>query len=143
MRWLSIIMYRQVEKYLPRIHLRNQNMQSQSISPLSWSSDLDTSGSHGYGDFSSFGSSSCFSIDICPDLVLGAIAAASAAAGFLIYTAIINAAARRKKRDDNTFISFLLESSIGEVLKTLGKSFTEYCKLKIKFFFSYKYNKKI
>ena len=97
-----------------------QSKQSQSVSPLSWFSDLDTSENHGYGDFSSFGSSSCFSIDICPDLVLGAITAAATAAGLLIYLAIV-AAGRRKKREDNTFMS-----SIRELLNILGKLTTEY-----------------
>ena len=97
-----------------------QTMQSQSVSPASWFSDLDTSASHGsFGDFSSFGTASCFSIDICPDLLLAAISAAAAAAGLLIYSAIV-AAGKRKKRDNSNLFTSFLGSSFDEFMTILG-----------------------
>jgi hypothetical protein len=66
-----------------------------------WVSDLLGSGSGGHGGSYSggggYGSSpgSCFSIDICPDIILAVIAAAAAAAVYLLYTTIT---AGRKKR---------------------------------------------
>ena len=72
---------------------------SESSSSFGWVSDLlgSDSQSHGsYGGGGGFGSSSCFTIDICPDLILAAIAAAGAAAAYLLYTAIT--AGRRRKR---------------------------------------------
>ena len=73
--------------------------------------DLEGSDSSVYGSFSGFGADagSCFSLDICPDLVLAMVAAAAAAAAFLIYNAI-TVAGRRKKRsgtlnDDDSFLS--------------------------------------
>ena len=148
--YTPVKMYNNVKKFLPQIHLRNQNMQNlqnmqnrqgvqnrqnrqgsqnmqnrkgvqnmqtQSVSPLNWFSDLDASASHGYGgaDLTSFGTASCFSIDICPDLLLAAISAAAAAAGLLIYSAIV-AAGKRKKREDNDFFS----STLDEFMKILG-----------------------
>lgn len=50
---------------------------------------------------------SCFSIDICPDLILAAIAAAAAAAAFGLYIAITQAGRRRKRSDGSTEESFL------------------------------------
>ena len=45
--------------------------------------------SGGHGSYSGGGgSSSCFTIDICPDLLIAAIAAAAAGAFYLIYTGI-------------------------------------------------------
>ena len=69
----------------------------------SWQrSDLGVAEYGGHGSFSGGGmASSCFSIDICPDLILAAIAVAAAGAAFIIYQAI-TVAGRRKKRDDHT-----------------------------------------
>jgi len=67
-----------------------------------WVSDLMGSGSGGHGgSYSGGGSSpgSCFSIDICPDIILAVIAAAAAAAVYLLYTTIT---AGRKKRSSNS-----------------------------------------
>jgi hypothetical protein len=70
-----------------------------------WVSDLLGSGSGGHGGSYSggggYGSSpgSCFSIDICPDIILAVIAAAAAAAVYLLYTTIT---AGRKKRSTGT-----------------------------------------
>ena len=54
-------------------------------------------GGHGGGPMGS-----CFSIDICPDLILAAIAAAAAVAAFLIYQAIT--VAGRKKRSQSSWL---------------------------------------
>jgi hypothetical protein len=66
-------------------------------------SDLLGSGSGGHGSYSGggYGSNpgSCFSIDICPDIILAVIAAAAAAAVFLLYTTIT---AERKKRSSDS-----------------------------------------
>ena len=58
-------------------------------------------GGHGGGFM---GSDSCFSIDICPDLIFAAVAAAAAAGVYVIYQAIVTKGKRRRKRDsDNTW----------------------------------------
>ena len=100
------------QKYRP--FMQNMNpVQTQAASPFGWLSDLTGSDSNSYGSYSGHGASpgSCFSLDICPDLILAAIAAAAAAAAFLIYNAIV-AAGRRKKRsdgsDEDTFLSSFL-----------------------------------
>ena len=69
----------------------------------SWSrNDLGVAEYGGHGSFSSggVGSGSCLSIDICPDLILAAIAAAAGAAVFVIYQAITVAGRKRKKREE-------------------------------------------
>ena len=53
----------------------------------------DTGG--GYDDTSP---GSCFSLDICPDLILAAIAAAAAAGFYLLYITVTMAGRKRKKR---------------------------------------------
>jgi MFS superfamily sulfate permease-like transporter len=69
-------------------------------------SDLMGSGSGGHGGSYSggggYGTSpgSCFSIDICPDIILAVIAAAAAAAVYLLYTTIT---AGRKKRSSDSW----------------------------------------
>ena len=60
-------------------------------------SDSRPYGSYGGGS-SSFGSNSCFSIDICPDLIIAAVAAAAAAGVYLIYTAIVAKGKRRRRK---------------------------------------------
>ena len=63
--------------------------------------DLDQAEYNSHGSFSGGGGTgSCLSIDICPDLILAAIAVAAGGAVFLIYQAI-TVAGRRKKRDDH------------------------------------------
>ena len=91
-------------------------LQSAAPSGLSWLTDpLQGSSSSSYGSYGGgygLDPGSCFSLDICPDLILAAIAAAAAAAAFLIYNAIV-AAGRRRKRSgdsqDNFFLTFLQE----------------------------------
>ena len=92
-----------------------QAQQQQGPSGLAWlgnslglggGQDLQSSQSQPYGSYSSgYGGGSpggsCFSIDICPDLILAAIAAAAAAAAFGLYIAITQAG-RRKKRSDGS-----------------------------------------
>jgi len=70
--------------------------------------DLIGSGSSSYGD-SGGKTGSCFSIDICPDLILAAIAAAAAGAAFVIYQAITARGKKRRKRktDEEWFTSFV------------------------------------
>ena len=84
----------------------------QSSSGLSRLTDpLQGSSSSSYGSYGGGGygldPGSCFSLDICPDLILAAIAAAAAVAAFLIYNAIV-AAGRRKKREAGAGESFLV-----------------------------------
>jgi hypothetical protein len=98
------------QKYQPFMQNKNP-VQTQAASPFGWLSDLTGSDSNSYGSYSGHGASpgSCFSLDICPDLILAAIAAAAAAAAFLIYTAIV-AAGRRKKRSDGSYEDSILSS---------------------------------
>lgn len=84
-----------------------QNMQQPSTQGQGFLADLlgsgtlagGYSGSHGSygGGYGSGPMGSCFSIDICPDLILAAIAAAAAAAAFLIYQAIVTKGKRRRR----------------------------------------------
>ena len=86
--------------------------------------DLKNSPSHhssyGYGGGSyggtggSFGSlslggsgSSCFALNICPDLLLAGVAAGGAAAAYLLYTAITVKAGRKKREADSSFYTGL------------------------------------
>ena len=60
---------------------------------------MQAAASGGYGSYSGGSSGGdCFTIDICPDLLLAAIAAASAGAFYLIYINITKSSAKRKKR---------------------------------------------
>ena len=47
------------------------------------------------------GGTNCYSVDICPDLLLAAIAAAAALAFYLIYMAITMVPVGRKRRKRN------------------------------------------
>ena len=90
--------------------LKYQAGQQQSPG-LGWLTDpLQGSSSSSYGSYGGgygLDPGSCFSLDICPDLILAAIAAAAAVAAFLIYNAIV-AAGRRKKREAGAGESFLV-----------------------------------
>ena len=55
------------------------------------------SSSGGYSDMSS-SSGSCFSLDICPDIILALIAAAAAGGFYFIYITITMAGKRRRRR---------------------------------------------
>ena len=70
--------------------------------------DLVGSGSNSYGDVGG-NTGSCFSIDVCPDLILAAIAAAAAGAAFVIYQAITARGKKRRKREkDDTWLTRLI-----------------------------------
>lgn len=60
--------------------------------------------SGGYGGGSG---SDCFTIDICPDLLIAGIAAAAAGAFFLIYQGITMAVRRRKRSVSDTVMDSL------------------------------------
>ena len=72
-------------------------------------SDVDRTGSLSqlFGSFSSGGgyedsgsnSGSCFSLDICPDILLALIAAAAAAGFYFLYITITMAGRRRRRRE--------------------------------------------
>ena len=93
--------------------------------------------SGGHGSYSGGGGSdSCFTIDICPDLLIAAIAAASAGAFYLIYTGITMASARRRKRsssympnddDLNDSISFATDLSPFTDILFGGNSSSFFC----------------
>ena len=53
--------------------------------------------SGGYSDMSS-SAGSCFSLDICPDIILALLAAAAAAGFYFIYITITMAGRRRRRR---------------------------------------------
>ena len=67
-------------------------------------SDLDTTGTDllgslsGGGDHGMTESGSCFSLDICPDLILALIAAAAAAGFYFLYITITMAGRKRKRK---------------------------------------------
>ena len=102
--------------------------------------DQQASQSQQYGSFSGGGyggspGGSCFSIDICPDLILAAIAAAAAAAAFFLYITITGAG-RRRKRSDGSKEASVLDSLVQAWLPRhaglsdlfhLGRKSTRYC----------------
>ena len=63
--------------------------------------NLQQSASSHYGSYSGGGSSSCFKLDICPDLLLAGLVAAFAAIFYLLHTAITMKG--RKKRRSLSF----------------------------------------
>ena len=104
-----------------------QAQQQQAPSGLAWLGNslglgggqdpLQSSQSQPYGSYASgYGGGSpggsCFSIDICPDLILAAIAAAAAAAAFGLYIAITQAGRRKKRSDGSVEEESFLDSFI-------------------------------
>lgn len=82
---------------------------------------LQTSAQSLFGSFSGHGGGSgsdCFTIDICPDLLIAGIAAAAAAAFFLIYQGI-TMAVRRRKRDSSPESFFWEDLMLGKVVTVL------------------------
>ena len=70
--------------------------------------DFGLAGSHSGGGYAT---SSCLTVDICPDLLFAAIAAAAAAGFYLIYEAITVKGRRRKRslffnRDQTSIFNF-------------------------------------
>ena len=109
--------YSAAQKYQPYMQ-RIQGFQSQPSLASGWRGDSSASGTDQYGSHSGDGYSdtpggSCFSIDICPDLLLAALAAV-AAAGFLAIYIAITMAGKRKKRSDESEVT--LFSSISDIL---------------------------
>ena len=86
-----------------------QNMQASNINRLGAAGNgLDlfgAGGGHGHrfgsfqGGLSDAGSDSCFSINVCPDLIFAAVAAAAAVGVYYTYTAITTKGRKRRKRD--------------------------------------------
>ena len=71
-----------------------------SIYPSVQNNRLQSSAQSLFGSFSGGGGgggSDCFTIDICPDILIAAIAAAAAGAFYLIYQGITMAMRRRKR----------------------------------------------
>ena len=101
--------YNAAQKYLPYM----QNMQSDSMG-----SGTQLFGSHSGGGYGDTPTGSCFSIDICPDLLLAALAAAAAAGFFAIYIAITMAGKRKKRSSESDSSSF--QSVFADIL-SLGK----------------------
>lgn len=109
-------MNRAAQRYRPYMNY-NMNMnnvrngQSQTSPSYSWYNDLMGSPSSGYGHEDPGGS--CFSIDICPDLIIAAITAAAAVAAVAIFNAIGVAAAGKRSfgsffgHHASEFINFL------------------------------------
>ena len=89
-------MNRAAQMYRPNMNY-NMNMNNvrnrQSQTSPSWYGDLMGSPSSGYGGHDEPGGS-CFSIDICPDLIIAAITAAAAVAAVAIFNAIVVAGKR-------------------------------------------------
>ena len=104
--------------------------------------DLQSSQSQMYGSFSGGGyghdmgtpGGSCFSIDICPDLILALITAAGAAAALGFYLAIVAAGKRRKRSLEESPWSPLLQPLVSSMFGLLGSltfnyfSVTSYCR---------------
>ena len=80
-------------------------------------------GSFSGGGYGSTPPGSCFSIDICPDLLLAALAAA-AAAGFVAIFIAITMAGKRRKRSEESQLSIL--SSISDILNLGNGRFKDF-----------------
>ena len=66
---------------------------------------LKAAASGGHGSYSGgSGGMECFTLDICPDLLISGLTAAAAAAFYFIYQAITVKAAGRKKRSFQNFV---------------------------------------
>ena len=89
--------------------------QGQSVAGLAWMGNrrlgMEAAATQLQGSFSGGGygggmpGGSCFSIDICPDLILALITAAAAAAALGLYLLIVGAGKRRKRSaSDEEFI---------------------------------------
>ena len=104
--------------------------------------------SYGHGSFGSLSlggaGSSCFSLNICPDLLLAAVAAGGAAAVYLLYTAITTKAGR-KKRSLTFFDSFEFWEAVNygrPLLLTLCKEVRQlplFCLDRTYFIFAHKF----
>ena len=108
----------------PYMQQRLQGFQSQPSQGFSRQGDSSASGtqlfgSHSGGGYEDTPSGSCFSIDICPDLLLAALAAA-AAAGFLAIFIAITMAGKRKKRSDKSEVTLL--NSLSDILNLGNKT---------------------
>ena len=99
----------------------NQNNQNQASSAFGLLNDMAGSNSYNHGSFSSSGidAGSCFSIDICPDLVLALVAALAALASYLIYNAITVAGKRKKRSEEVGFFSSVADA-ISPSIQKLG-----------------------
>ena len=90
----------------PYLHSYYPAILGRRAGPGGTTSDLDTTGSDllgslsGGGDhgMSGSGSGSCFSLDICPDLILALIAAAAAGGFYFLYITITMAGRKRKRK---------------------------------------------
>lgn len=100
--------------------------------PRLQASETISSNGGNYGSFGSHGSysgmssgTSCFTIDICPDLLIAIIAAAAAGAFFFLYQAITVAGRkkRRKRRNiQNTDASIVFDlAALGKLILFDGK----------------------
>ena len=105
--------YSAAQKYLPYA----QNMHNSD----SLASSMQLFGTHSGGGYGGSSSGSCFSVDICPDLLLAGIAAAAAAGVFVIYAAITMAAERKKRSSKSGSNSF--QSVLANIIN-LGKIFS-------------------
>ena len=92
--------------YYPRVppHLHSYYADLVSRRLGAATSDLNPTGTDLLGSFSSDGmtgaggSGSCFSLDICPDLILALIAAAAAGGFYFLYITITMAGRKRKRK---------------------------------------------
>ena len=92
--------------YYPRVPPHLQSYYGRRVGPggPGASSDLDTTGTDllgslsGGGDYGMSQSGSCFSLDICPDLILALIAAAAAGGFYFLYITITMAGRKRKRK---------------------------------------------
>ena len=86
-------------------NLKSKASSSSLLSLFGGGGDLQGSSSDSYGSYGGgYGvdPGSCFSLDICPDLILAAIALAAAVAAFVLYQTITMAGKRRKREADQS-----------------------------------------
>ena len=96
--------YYSQNSYYPWVPPHLQSYYGAIVGRRGASSDLDTTGSDllgslsGGGDYGMSQSGSCFSLDICPDLILALIAAAAAGGFYFLYITITMAGRKRKRK---------------------------------------------
>ena len=102
---------------------------NQKLQGAATNGNLGIFGAYG-GHGGMIGGTDCFTIDICPDLLLAAFAAAAAAAFWLIYTAITQNAGRRKKRSALQNLGNCIYT-FGKNISNVKKSDFDFCNLNI------------
>ena len=101
------------------------NIHLSPSTPYSRIQRLQAAASGQYGSYSGgSGSDSCFTIDICPDLLIAGIAAAAAAGFYFLYQQITLKGKRKKREFDFDIVADHPELSVIYDWLTVGNDYT-------------------